>query len=471
MWKTRAINYGVPCLDVIKALEELPNDVIPYGSVRCTSWTDYNTIPSSDEPIFSLYSSLHGIKYTLAFPKNPGYLKPLKIMRYLDGKRPTMFSNERNDTLGIYVYPNGFIGEHVEYFTNKCLGVELTLKLQPAVMDGTDMVSEYSYMSDLTLLEQRLLQRCLGDGDGMLTVQSATGRIEGQDYSWDFGSVYNPHLVRLVVTSPRSNLVTDLCDRYTDQAIKNGSQIAVDTSVPALDGGRSGNRGRTCKYNAPNAGFYAALYFDPVVNRYRLMNRASKDYSPTTKFAVWTTGGYVQMVSDHANVYTRPEKEEWYSRTLYTNNGSSYSGIKHPDYSGNLDCETHPESRDGAFTCLAKGDSVFFLDTDRADRNPEYLNIYKTTRVYTELNAQRQRKFSRRHRIELNYAINSDFSDPNSTWHVRAFKFFPPADQGYTYVSECSNRGICRSQLGLCECFSSYTLDDCSSINNFATSQ
>jgi hypothetical protein len=53
------------------------------------------------------------------------------------------------------------------------------------------------------------------------------------------------------------------------------------------------------------------------------------------------------------------------------------------------------------------------------------------------------------------------------------YKFHPPAlnstgTTGFNYVGECSNRGICDSESGLCECFIGYTGDNCGKINSLA---
>jgi len=464
-WQTRLIEYGAECYDVIDALEGLPNRVIPFGSVRCTMWSDYNDIPKQDEPIYNMYSKFHGIKYTLAFPGNPGVLRPLRVIKYLDGMRPSLFSSElENSTLHSFVYPNGFMGEHTEYWGQKCLGVELSLQLQPAVMEGLNYMSEYSYLGDLTLLETRLLQKCLGDADGLASTKSGSGTIHGAEYDWDYGTVYNPHIIRVVQIADPIKVTTDLCPRSTDESIRNGSRVVTSSSNPMVDGGRSGNKGRTCTVTQPNPGFYAALYFLPGVNRFKLMNRPARDYGRATQFAVWTTQGHTQMVSDHANVYTRGEPNEMYSNKVYSINSTR----SYPGYTGVIGCESNAESKNGAFTCLEKGDYVFFLDTVRPDRNPEYFNLYTATKVSVSPGSgPYQVPFSRRNVIQLNYAINADYLNPNMTWSVRAYKFYPPT--GYNYVSECSNRGLCDKVYGQCECFDMYTRDDCSSLNNMAT--
>jgi hypothetical protein len=41
------------------------------------------------------------------------------------------------------------------------------------------------------------------------------------------------------------------------------------------------------------------------------------------------------------------------------------------------------------------------------------------------------------------------------------YKFFPAAESTYEYVAPCSNRGLCNSESGVCECFPGYTSDDC----------
>jgi hypothetical protein len=50
----------------------------------------------------------------------------------------------------------------------------------------------------------------------------------------------------------------------------------------------------------------------------------------------------------------------------------------------------------------------------------------------------------------------------------RMYKFHPAAASTYNYVAPCSNRGLCDSKTGICECFPGYGNDNCDEQNALA---
>lgn len=75
-----------------------------------------------------------------------------------------------------------------------------------------------------------------------------------------------------------------------------------------------------------------------------------------------------------------------------------------------------------------------------------------------------------------NYRANVLVTDLTTNWAtsitgdavMRIYKFTPSDLSSYRYVSECSNRGICNTYDGICDCFNGYTGDACVEINAMA---
>merc|ERR1711998_529964 len=148
------------CLEVVAALEALPNTVIPGGSVFCSDyWGQFDELLGSYEYADTNEGGFH--MYSLTFTGNPGYLKPMEI----DSMTPTMLGN----------------------------------------------VNVYGYLDDLTTTEMKLLKKCLGDSDGY-----TDNNIEV--YDWDYGATMfyteqydtyimsgTPHAVKLVKRLPNDD--------------------------------------------------------------------------------------------------------------------------------------------------------------------------------------------------------------------------------------------------------------------------
>lgn len=492
-WATGAIDARAWCGAITSALEELPNDVIPHGSVRCVQWRDYHSISEGDEPIRFRATAFgqnpyYGIKTTLAFPANPGKLKQIELDLHLDGKRPTLSSTERGSPVGHFIYPNGFSGEHTDYFSELCVDVDVSILHYESSGGG----ESYDYLGDLTPVEERLLQECLADADGSDDTDAnlkGTGRVQGRDYEWDFGSKYNPHVVRLVDRTAPEELATDLC--------AGSSRSARDVVHPT-----NAEAPRCALYHADQRapGFFVPIYYDAESAVFKLLTYPGSDYNPLlTTFSVFTTKGFAQMVSDEVAVYT--SSANLYSKTVFTTLANSSAARVLGEfpidpasgYTGNLDCETNTANVNGAFECLEKSDHVFFLDPRLNPRtaatNPKYVNLYTVAKIYRQ---DPHRTLALEggtanstgvNRIDLDMSINSAWTA--GVDDARAYLFVPPladaseyggntasrsaAIGGFRYVSMCANRGNCNTETGDCECFAGFSGDDCTQQNNIIT--
>jgi len=69
--------------------------------------------------------------------------------------------------------------------------------------------------------------------------------------------------------------------------------------------------------------------------------------------------------------------------------------------------------------------------------------------------------------VTLDYKVTSQVAaEAAETMFI--YQFIPASTGNYEYVSQCSNRGACDSDTGLCTCFKGYTKDDCSQQSSLA---
>jgi len=433
-WQTDPIDINAGCVSIQYALESLPNNVIPRNSVKCErSLLDQHTKAGSsatgheaNSGPLSADSSLDGqvlaqdgqindpamkiaARYIIAFPGNPGKIPPLKINKYLDGNRPTLFTTEGADgsgavskTLGWHIFPNGYIGEDVDYVNDECEGVLVFLK------EAAD--NKQGYLETQSKEQDKLLKKCLGDSNGHDTDNTDV-------YDWDWGTWTNPHLIKLVDATQDAYVeylradgssykvkVTDGTNYYTDDfgadypisRLCTIGQLMGPASSLNLDGMRSelvtskggdsydsyadymqndasdglgflGIWGH-CKALDP-PGFYAVLYFDDcsddgitsktsgttsgstitcdAAKPWRLITNPGYHYSDTTKFHVYTTKGTLQQVSQHAQIHTVRDTMSpaeriaaYHSNEVFMNNITAVStNAVSYGLDGEMDCE------------------------------------------------------------------------------------------------------------------------------------
>jgi len=420
------------CEDITTALYELPNDVIAENSITCNMAFEDNT---------------DAIVYDLVFQENPGDLKPLEVDMYLDGSRPTIYNDRTPDGGETYnvsvdfnvtatVYPNyyGISGEFIDYWSSYCSGVSVTLS---ALDTAHQTAGVRGSVSGLSTAESKLLKKCLGDSNG-----NCDDNVEV--YDWDYGTwntTLYPHIVKL---APHPTL---------------GSAPKVDVY---------------------DAGKYYLLWYDAGSETFYTGNLpevvSGKEYS------VFTTEGTASVVTNMtktigenlaeptnlANAMPVTGRFEKGSNTIYTSRDAS--------------C-VHSE----LYICLEKGDYIFLFEANWPDvvtgtegdstglitAAENSGNIYKIVKIGVNQPSPTTYTTEDRYYIVLDKVINWDGSttirkgsigltpEDQKVGFQWIIKFTPAETGNYEYVRECSGRGLCDAESGLCECFSGYTNDNC----------
>jgi len=477
---TGIIGSKTHCESVKEAMLELPSGVVP--SIECSQ---------------SVINTDKGVEYSLTFTGNPGELRELELDQYLDGSRATVEVSSGNLATGVHTK---VVGESTDYFAERCEGITVKVLADSASDDTWDAADvrpgSLGYLSGpsgaLSPAQAKLLKKCLGDADW-----DHENNVEVAD--WDHGvlvendgaSSYNmigafPHAIKVIPVEATPGYNVHMPGSY--------HLVWYDA-----------NAGSGKEFRVSN------------------LNSAANAVGEATEMHVYTTKGTVQQmgygaeadqeIADNSGAGASSIRIVGYfdkdSNRVYTNYDTS--------------CKNNPSSpNDRNHVCVEKGDKLFVLDScwgrgdlgagtpnpifggtalnecvDSTIPNHNSGNLYTVKKVYS-VPAGSNSAATPLSTVDISGDVNLKQSvdtniiefdasfpwtglegDPensnptaagpgrDTTWSdntgvVILFHFTPHKDGTYEYVSECSNRGICKSDTGLCKCFDGYTGNDCS---------
>lgn len=461
------------CADVQAALLALPNDVI-------------TTAPTCAVTAIGVTK---GYSLNLIFAGNPGYLRSLELigdgLDVLDGS---------NAATGVATTVSTKVtGENVDYFATQCAGVSAILK-----DDATwaDKAGSHGHLYVATEAERKLLKACLGDSDG-----DSTNNVEV--YNWDYGSM------------KEHQDITSADDGNGEFSVTTATTLNVIGGYP-----------HAVKVVNPtdSTSELHLLWWDAAALATEEFRIASPNYDRSSSHNVHTTNGVVQQLGfdrsvAHAldNAANQADGELTSNRTEIRIVGyfSQYSNKVYTNIDAS--CESTNSNLAGLHNCLQKGDKLFIVDGcwGKGETATEHFggadsscadatvaatgtgNLYTINKIFTQpwdistdavypaasitgAGAAGGVGYENRFVIEVDQNIPWDGSTKANTGnsvdaklnsgYIVLFKFTPASDGAgsYTYVSECSNRGACDRESGLCQCFKGYTSDNCSVQSSLA---
>jgi hypothetical protein len=217
--------------------------------------------------------------------------------------------------------------------------------------------------------------------------------------------------------------------------------------------------------------FYLNLYtLYSIILYYTL---SSTLYTLYTLYSLYSTGATFDFGSNQIYTHNTSFDLAGGSNTPYT-------------YDGDITCE-HLGLPSGSLSdlagCLDKNDMFVLIDPYTPSHNPPYMNLYTARsiqrlhdslldtndEVYADLNVSVGHRGNLTSRFKKNLItvdLNVNWANEvvsASVFHV--YKFSPGDANTYKYIAECSNRGLCNTFEGTCDCFFGYTGESCEAQN------
>ena len=463
------------------------NSVLADAVTKGTGTTDSLT---SSITANAASAKLLGAVYNLRFLGNPGKLKQPEIEIYLDGNRPSLLTDIANGKVITKVWTDGQQGENVDYFADHCDGIQVTI--------DTSATPYKLGFSDAAWKEK--LKTCLGGSDF-----NNYNNIDVNN--WDKGNKYFPHLIKLV-KSP--TIYTD--GGYYVPIYSDGTNFFLVNKFKAP--GDPGTGASTFLYDVYTTTGTLALVsevaeasfgfgskniftYNPLFNPTTAGNPYSGDVSCDlyTGADIYETEGsgtdynlaktknifpIIDTTKSSCTANTTPQDCDDLD-TVITTTATKGQPIYYSADQGTLTAATAKYHQGPANSyCLNKGDLLLLLNWKTPASNPQFINMYtvnnlKTVPSSATLTSPTRPSTTTNHIISVdistnwahNYGEDPDLANDKLD-KTLVYKFIPAKASSYNYVAECSNRGICARDTGVCQCFPGYSADNCHTQSSLA---
>jgi hypothetical protein len=383
---------------------------------------------------------LTGDLYYLQFRGNIGYMGQPEVDLFSDwSHRQTIGSDD--GTVVAKMWTNGEQGASSDHFADRCANLNIRFR---RVSRG-----EYYMWGQFV---PKTIWECLG---------FSTWEQDEPAVPYDRGSVEHPHVARMI--------------RHVADESAGGFFILFywDDTVIGWDG-----QGGTSDVNT-NFGKTGAIR---VLHPFH-----SLDDDENVEYNMYVSKkGKAEMVGRTSNAVFKFAD----NRIYMANSSFDLSGT--PDDGSHFSCEAAGIAKNAASAvkpCLDKNDLFFILDPYETENNPSYLNMYTAKSIrnqflgdlaipegnepilsvgetynLTDRTFARFNEVARYHQHVITTDINTNWAHDavTSKARFRVYKFTPHIDSTYTYVDECSNRGLCNHFEGICDCFFGYNGQACS---------